>query len=352
MLRNYLITALRNLVRNRLYAAINIVGLAVGFAAAILIALFVRDEFSYDTWIPGHENIYHVVGRAEVSGHAPMYGDRLSPNLAAFLKAESPAIQEVTRLFFADAQAGAQPILRKGEVEGREDLLWADPNIFDVLPLPAIAGDLRTALSAPDGIVLNRTLARKYFGRDNPIGQIIELDRKYPMRVMAVIDDLPPETHLRFSVLVSGLAAMSPQTAFEITPVGEGRYFGVAYTYFRVRSGTDSAELQRVLRAAAARPDITAQGLGVVRSYEAMPISAMHMHSVDGGMKPSSSRDSVIALASVGLLIVIVAGINFVNLMTARATRRAVEVGIRKVAGAARRHLYSPGCIGGQLFTP
>src|SRR5262249_26392894 len=149
MLRNYLTAALRNLVRNRLYAAVNIVGLAVGLAAALLMALFVRDELTYDRWIPEHERIY-LVSSLYGLANIKQPEDVAPLGAAELLKQEFPEIEAVTQISCCDAISS----LRKGDIEFAERVRWADANLFDVLALPAIAGDLHTALVEPDSIVL------------------------------------------------------------------------------------------------------------------------------------------------------------------------------------------------------
>src|SRR5262249_9692348 len=156
----------RNLVRNKLYAIINIVGLTVAFAAALLIALFLRDDTSYDTWIPGHEQTYLIRQEGRPSLDFPMLVRDGSPfQFADWLATSFPEIESVTRLGFA--QNGIPSFktgIRNGEIEGNEILFWAEPNFLSVVRLPVIAGDPVTALQQPDNIVLTRRMARKYFG--------------------------------------------------------------------------------------------------------------------------------------------------------------------------------------------
>src|SRR5437868_11716070 len=142
MLGNYLASAIRNLMRNRLYAAINVGGLAVWLAAAILIALFVRDEFSYDRFLPDHERIFLV------SIDFTQRYDRTTTRVAGILKSMYPQVEAAARLMPGTAE------LRRGKVYAEESIHWADADFFEIFKLPTIAGDLRTALQRPDGAVV------------------------------------------------------------------------------------------------------------------------------------------------------------------------------------------------------
>src|SRR6267142_1436087 len=135
MFRNYLIAALRNLARNKLYAAINIVGLAVGFATAILIALFVRDEFSYDQFIRGHDKTYLIQSDERMPARAPFYSDNSPAHFAEQLKLDFPQVEAAARI-----TTDYTPGVRHGDIEYTERVYWSDRNIFDLLPLPAAYG--------------------------------------------------------------------------------------------------------------------------------------------------------------------------------------------------------------------
>ena len=221
MFRNYLATALRNLLRNRLYAAINIFGLSVGFAAALLIALFVRDEFSYDTWIPDHDRTVLLSMRAEFTNFTD-YLDQTPPYLKRALEDEVSEVEEVTR--FAAERVG----VGRGELESQETVHWADANFFKTLKLPLIAGDPAAALREPNSVVVTRAIARKYFGTENVLGETLEFGRTVPMRITGVLEDLPSNTHLDLTVIASKVTANSLLTRFEaynpssgvIPPVG------------------------------------------------------------------------------------------------------------------------------------
>jgi putative ABC transport system permease protein len=320
--------ALRNLARNRLYAGINIGGLAVGFAAAILIGLFVRDEFSYDSFIPGHQHVYRVSSVRIVPGRSPIFVPVVPPDLAAWMKLDFPAVQSAARL-------ASEPVgLRHGNFEASEDIAWADPDIFEVLPLQVFAGNLRTALQRPDAIVLTRQMARKYFGRDNPIGETIEINRQHSMQVTAVLMDLPSNTHLDARIFASGRAAYSRLAVLDAMQGPAIQKPWNALTYIRLSPTASIDELARAL------PDFIdrhvqfpgADKISAAVQLTLISIAAIHLYG------PGSATADY-ALAAIGALTVLLASLNFVNLTTARATRRAIEVGIRKAAGASRTDL-------------
>jgi len=177
MLRNYLVTALRNLGRNWLYGAISILGLAVAFTAALLIAQYVRNEFSYDRWVPGYQHVYKLTGALTQPGQPTTTTEATQAVLAAQLRAVFPGAQEITRLMEAFPPVRHTP--RDTAMDERA-IAWADPNFFKVFPLPVLAGNLDTALDQPDTAVITHAMARKYFGRDLPVGDTLQLQAGVP----------------------------------------------------------------------------------------------------------------------------------------------------------------------------
>ncbi|WP_129646855.1 FtsX-like permease family protein [Peristeroidobacter agariperforans] len=328
MWRNYLSAALRNLSRNRLYAAINIVGLAIGLAAGIFAGLYVREELSYERLIPGHENIYRVSMTRQVPGAPAAPFSTAYHRVSDWLQSDFPEIQAISRLWVV------RKALRHGEFEAQQPVGFADPDFFRVFALPAIAGDLATALSTPDGIVLTRQAARKYFGEDTPIGKTLELDRGTVMRVTAVIEDLPSNTHLSFTAIASNARLLQE---LQQLPEFNVRKFE-AHTYFSLDPSTSLHALRERMAGLVDRHQQFPPGIQL--QVDVLPIADIHLKSSGQfPLKPPGDLKTVYAVAAVGLLIVVIAAINFVNLMTSRGSQRAVEVGVRKVAGASRRDL-------------
>jgi putative ABC transport system permease protein len=353
MLRNYLVTALRNLERNRLYAAITILGLAVAFAAAILIAQFARNEFSYDRWIPGYQQVYKVAEVILEPGQAPTSTDLATGGVAGRLRVQLPGASGVARL----QEDPFTPLRRRPGDPGayERSFGWADPDIFKVLPLPVLAGDLQTALQQPDTIVITRRMALKYFGHDLPIGETLQVrslgwqppGRPSPapenvpwhaMRVTAVLKDLPSNTNLNTEMFASGRSSYSGMGFLDRSPPGVLNNF----TFVRLSPKATASDLQRALDIAG-QPDMKAYAsFGGQLSFHPVPMAELHLTapSLTAEMaKPVGNRSNAYAISAVGALIVLVAAINFVTLLTARAARRAMEVGVRKATGARRADL-------------
>jgi putative ABC transport system permease protein len=336
MFRNYLAAALRNLARNKLYAGVTILGLAIGFAAAMLIGLYVRDELTYDRFVPGHDRVFQVTETLEIPGSKPIETSVTPMMLARPLKADFPEVEEVARL----SPSYFPPGVRRGDFVATEmNVYWGDPSFFRVMPLPALAGDLATALEAPDGVVITRAMARKYFGKDAPLGGVLRIDGQ-PMRVTAVLKDLPSNTHLNADFIASTRAARGPIALYEAI---NGPVTNTLATYIRLRPGASPATMApRFPQFLATRLPLTdiADGGGMKRQLHLVPLTRIHLTPTPRGAVKAPADPAVIAaIGLVGVLIVLVAAINFVTLMTARGARRAVEVGVRKASGASRRNL-------------
>ena len=338
MFRNYLAAAIRNLARNGPYAGVTIAGLAIAFAAAILIGLYVRDELSYDAWIPGHQQVFMV--RQKITGalSKPIVEDSTPAVLTGLLKLDFPQIEYVARY----RMGGFPPAVRHGDVNIAERAFgWVDPDFFKIVRATSVAGDPTTALQAPDRLVLTRTAARKYFGQDAPIGQVLQVDGA-PMSVAAVIEDLPTETNFSGQIFGSSLA---PQSLFK-TLETSGMLSNAVETLVKLKPGDTAASMDAAFpgfvdRRITAAVTAEAPNEGLHNYFWLEPVTRLHLDPVPGAFTPETDPAAVAAIGVIGALIVIVAAINFVTLMTARASRRAVEVGVRKALGAGRRDLVA-----------
>ena len=334
MIRNCLAAALRHLARNKLYTAISVLGLSVGLCTALLAALVIRNELSHDQFIPGYERIYMAVTAITPPGEATLYKDSTNALVGKQLALRFSEIQAMTRL------RGGIATLSHAQVEAHEQVYWADPNAFQVLPLPVVAGDLQSALSRPGAIVIPRSIARKYFGRDAPIGEtLVEKFDGHPetalLTVAAVIEDLPPNaTHLTTGIFLSSLAPWTPLYEVDHLPDKDRSDVIGTYTYLKLAPHASVEQVQLSLPAMQ-----RALWTGVPKGW-ALALKLVRLDRMDANpwFNPGfSSRLAMIMIVGFGILLI--AGVNFVNLLTARSALRAREVSIRKLAGAGRQVL-------------
>ena len=352
LLRHYLVTASRNLVKHKLYSFINIVGLSVGLACAIFIVLFLRDEISYDRWIPGSSNLY----RLELTFHLP--GQPPWPLASApfpVLRAMQEEIPEVQ----ATAHLLPEPMtVTVGNRQFFETVAVVDPSFFQVIRLPLVEGDPASVLAQPESIVLSQSVARKYFGDIDPLGKILTVkgsgilcDRNdaacltaaHPLTVTGVLRDLPANTQLSVDLV------MPNSSQADVLPKGfreqEWTSTNGVYNYLALAPGADPEAVLAKLKPILDRnvnpkeklPENRGSGL---EQFRLTPFWDVHLTSDNyGGMKPPGSWTTVYGFAIIALLIVVVACFNFMNLATARATLRAREISLRKTVGATRPQL-------------
>jgi putative ABC transport system permease protein len=344
MFRSYFAAAFGNLARNWLYAGVTVLGLAVSFAAAILIGLYVRDEYSFERFIPDYQRVYRLEFDLTLPGQKPRPSNGTVSTAAANFRIDFPEAEQVARLGVAGVT------LKQGQAVTRERVAWADTGFFKIMALPVLAGDANAALEAPDGLVLTREMARKYFGQDAPIGRTILVnsgikfpDQKGPagyhlMRVLAVLKDIPSNTHLAVDIFA---AARSPYSMISFDDRFSSPFNVDQLTYVRLKPGVSADALSGRVRAFGPRRYHGAPGAPPPQHFRLMPLRTLHFTATDSDLRPPGDRHVDAAVAAVGVLIVVIAAINFVTLMTARATRRAVEVGVRKAAGARRGDLIA-----------
>jgi putative ABC transport system permease protein len=310
-----------------------VAGLVVAFTAALLIAASVHDDLSYDTSASGHEDVYLMVGSVAMPGRDALYLQRTPLELAPRLKEDLPSIKAVARI-------RPMPIaVRNGAVEGNEQIYWADPDLFEVLPLPTIAGNLNEALRRPDGVVVSQRLARKYFGREDVVGARIELDRQNVVTVMAVIEDLPPNSHLKTDLFGSSLAQISSIYQADQRPPSTRFWFATGYTYVRLHAGESIAKIEQAMPAFLKRQKPQMNDDGTAIDVRFVPLADIHLTPYAGGLKAGSDLQSVVTLGVIGTLIVLLASVNFMSLTAIRAVQRTREVAVRRILGASRRDL-------------
>jgi putative ABC transport system permease protein len=353
MFRNYVSAAFGNIGRNGVYAGITILGLAISFAAAILIGLFLRDEYSFDRFVADHQRVYLVSSTVTFPGAKPAQFDATAPMVGGLMKLDLPEIEYAARL------EGSHAVIRKGDVTTQQDLAWADPDFFKAMAMPVLAGDPNAAMAAPDGLVLTREAARRFFGQDAPIGQVLRVNAALeipgiaaeetrllttfrPMRVMAVLKDIPSSSHLRVQMFGSG---RSPGSLLALEDRHASPYNLDVATYVKLKPGAAVDAVDARLPGFADRRFPGPDHARSATRFALKALPGLHFSAARGqgdgepALRPPGDARVDAGVAGEGLLIVLIAAINFVTLMTARATRRAVEVGVRKASGATRRDL-------------
>ena len=336
MLSHYLVTLYRSLTHQWLYAALNVLGLAVGIAVFLVLMLDVRFETSFDDWIPDAANIYRVTSTYAFPGRPPDHFASSSGAIAPAFRAEYPRAGLITRLMDSERPLANGPLL------GSEHMDYVDANFFDVLRLPLVAGERRTALADPDDVVITESIARKYFGTAAVLGRWLTLyyhGKPYVHRITGVLRDIPVNSHLKIAVV----APLTP--AMESAPDNQLGLWSspTCFTYVRFVNPADvravSADLPRFVerRAHESGPFSTANINQILR-LGLVPLRDLHFADarLQGPMKPGVDVRLVSALGLVGVLTLAIAILNYVNLATARSALRAKEIALRKVMGATR----------------
>ncbi len=362
MIRNYLKVAVRQFVRQKSYSVINISGLAIGMAATMLILIYVFFELGFDRFNKDYEQIYRVNFHGTFGGESMDEG--ITPAaLASLLNQEFPEIKSTTRIFSTENRA-----VKYGENAYYEDhFAFADSGFFNFFTFPFLKGDPKTCLTEPHTVVITESTAAKYFGKDEPVGKAIKITNHFGdpgtnydtviFTVTAVIRDMPEQSHFHFDFIGS----MSSIRAIADSP------FLVSlnmYTYIKIPEETDPAGLTEKINALyveRAIPQLK-QFLGLSEEQIAnsgslirldmTPLKAIHLRSHGKfELEENGNIEYVRIFISVALLILLLACINFINLSTARAVRRAKEVGIRKVVGSGRMQLIGQFMGESFLFT-
>lgn len=328
MLDNYVKVSARTLRQHKVYSAINIIGLAVGLAGFLLINEYVKFERGYDSFHDNPDEIHRISSVEMIDGNVDSK-DAMAPYaLGLKAAADLPEIKTYTVTKKIDENI----VMRYGDKVFEElNVASADSNFLQVFPYTVLRGARETLFAEPHKIVLTESQARKYFGSEDPMGKTIQVvsPYNYPLKVAGIIEDVPPNTHYRFDIL------LSDKTLAEDNDYNQWNWFNY-YLYVRVNPTSDLDAMTEKLNQIAKEQ----YGEDSDNAWEIRPIQWIHLHS-DFTFEPQQigNKKSVDFLATIAIFILIIAWVNYVNLSTARAVDRAKEVGLRKVIGAFRGQL-------------
>ena len=350
MIRHYLKIAFRNMTRQKMYAAVNIGGFAIGIAACLLIALYIKHELSYDTQNPNGDRVFRIIGRATING-VEHSGISFPAPMSTALVNDFPEVEKAGRIMASSlfGGAGSNQIRRAGTPDNNyeEGFCFADQAIIDILNIPIIKGDKEHALTEPFSMVISKSMADKYFQGEDPIGKVMYFnDRtKMPIHIGGVMKDFPSTSHLQYKFFIS-LAGVSfwdnEQKDWNSSNYG---------IYLLLRPGANIEQLQKkmtadvldkyMIPAREARGQVDARKNLSTAHLLLQPLKDIHLKSynIEEDVAKKGDVRFIWLFGAVAIFILILACINFLNLSTARSANRAKEVGLRKVIGSQRSSL-------------
>ncbi|HJW16297.1 MAG TPA: ABC transporter permease [Flavisolibacter sp.] len=331
MFKNYLKTAIRNLLRSKGFTLINMASLAIGITGCLVIALFVFDELKFDRFIPGGENIFRIYTE-RTDNNVSTKSAVVAPAIASYLDQQYPEVDTTVRILMS-ADKFLFEVNQKSNYE--EKGWFSEASFFKLFPLGFKKGDPATCLTTPASMVITSELAERYFGKVDPIGQTIKID-KHDYTVTGVLDQLPGHFHLDFHYLMSlPSAGIAPERM-------KSWDWSQFYTYVRLKPGANVKRLQDKFQAYVKKEIVPIQqqsGMKIIPFFQ--PLQNIHLQSSDFVYDNATRGNEtyVKGLSIIALFVLLIACFNFINLATARSFRRAKEIGVRKVIGADRKQL-------------
>lgn len=351
MFKNYLKIALRNLQKNKVYTAINVLGLTLGFMCCMLIMIHVKDELSYDKFIPEHENIYRVALERIYPEHVNFYSI-IPHSFAEVMQEEIKGVEEATRIVYF----GTGNIITFEDTPYEEDYIAAvDSNFFNVFDFVLLQGNQETSLEEPNTVVISASAAQKLFKGEAAMGKTIKQGQQ-EYEITGVMADMPENSHMKFDYLVS-------ISSFPFIDTENYTSFS-AHTYLKIDPNVSPDQVESEIPALVIKyasgqiernlgisyADYTAAGNGY--HYFLQPLADIHLHSnLEGELKANGNYLYVYIFISIAVFILVLACINFINLATARSADRAKEVGVRKAMGSGRRQIITQFLLEAVLLT-
>ncbi|HEX6182058.1 MAG TPA: ABC transporter permease [Chitinophagaceae bacterium] len=334
MIRNLLLTALRNFTKDKWYSLINVLGLTIGITFSLFLIFYVNDELSYDRHQKNADRIYRINSYIQEKDKNTDWALTQSP-MGPQLKKDYPEVEEQSRFFSRE-----RTLFKNGEKQFYETkAYYADSTAFKVFEHKFIEGNAKTALNAPFDIVINRTLAEKFFGKKTPaVGKTLKTVYD-TYKVTGVFEDLPKNSHFRYNMLIASSTVFRNNNNNNNQPWGN---FYI-YTYVLLKPGTNAAAFNKKLEKVYKEfVEPLFSQFNVKMRYDIQNITTIHLHSkMQYEPEELGSMNYIWIFSAVAFFMLLIACINYMNLTTARSARRAREIGIRKVAGSTRSQLIS-----------
>lgn len=338
MFGNALKISLRTLYREKMYAAINVIGLALAFACAMILGLYLRTELTYDRHFEGYENIYRIVNEFTINGQVDDFSVT-SPMLGPLMIRDNSDIIEAVVRFRPTNDDIA--LIYEGKTLFWSNVFFATPNVFKVFKHEIIYGDPDTALDEPGSTAISEKAAKAYFGDRNPVGEKLLTDNGNSQTVTLVFKDLPENTHFKYDILYT---YNNPRITDPVNLAEQRRTLtGVNYyTYFKMREGYNPSDFSAVSQKFFDdHMREQTQAANVSWHSWIQPLADIHYHSSVGYDQPTGNIYYLYAFVAVAIFILVIACINYMNLSTARSARRAQEVGMLKILGSSRARLIT-----------
>ena len=328
MLKLHFTMATRKLLRSKIHTCINIVGLALGIACCLLIAFYVEDELNFDGFHRQAHRIYRVTSEVARTGMGVTQSATTPARLAPTLRTTYPEIQTAVRLY-----PKTSVVVRDVRAQFQEErFFYTDPAFFEVFSFQLVEGNPAEVLEAPFSVVLTQSTARRYFGDERPIGEVLNIDRKFDCKITGIVQDPPNDSHIQFDFLASFTTAESLEpwiVNWEWPPM---------YTYLLLHQGRDITKIRTRMSGFVARY-LPSRLQGRV-SFDVQSLRRIHLHShLEKELTPNSDITYVYVFSIIALSVLLIASTNFINMATARSAPRALEVGIHKAFGARRSQL-------------
>jgi putative ABC transport system permease protein len=329
MLRNYIKTAWRNLLKNKFYSVINIAGLTMGLAIGILILLWVQDELSFNSFHKKAANIYRMEIFGGTGASRQIWTQDVAP-MGPLAKQQLPEVKDQVRITFNNFYSQYK---YQDKVFGNENVVFADPSFFSMFDFPIIEGNATKPFTNDNSVVITKKTAKKYFGDENPLGKVIAADDKENFTVSGVINDFPTNSSINTDMIMP--MSYNIKKTFTDSKIDLNSDFGYFNyeTYLLLKPGTDL----KSMKARLFNIHISHKKEDTDVEYLLLPLSKVHLYNADGTDKGIETVRIFIVIA---LLILVIACINYVNLSTARSMLRSKEISMRKIVGAAKSHLF------------